>query len=198
MIPELTKPPYMSTGIKRRIKKTLKYLQPKLNVVNASLTPNCRYFDAKILDVGQWNYLTEAINQEFKVKVDNTAGDLDANFTIPRNDYNVIIYSHTIEHQFSPLHTLKRLKRNLSEDGRIYIFAPSGTLPRFLVGKGHYHEINEYCMGLLIRRAGLRLISTTKQRVYGAWWNYLLGVRPLLRLIITILSANTIIYEVKK
>ena len=190
MIPELTQPPYWSTGIRKRINKTIKYLDDRIS------------YGTPILDVGQENYLSKAMSATFKTVVDNTDGDLDSDFYIvndgERYYYDVIVYSHTIEHQFSPLHTLKLLKYHLSEDGRIYIFAPSGITFKFLWGKGHYHEIDEYRMRLLIKRAGLKLISVTRQRVYGSWWHYLLGIRPLMRLITTTLVGNTLIYEVEK
>lgn len=186
MIQELTKPPRLTQGVIKRIRKVINYLKDKIPA------------DAEILDIGQENHLTKALSAVLRKSVDNTTGDLDSCFVMPKDGYDIIIYSHTIEHQFSPLHTLGILKLHLYENGRMYIFAPNGCTFKFLWGKGHYHEIDQYRMGLLLKRAGLKLISTTKQRYFDAWWHYLLGVRPFLRLVVTLIDCNTIIYEVSK
>lgn len=160
-----------------------------------------RFFESKlkykkILDVGQRSPLTQALEQHFQVKIDSTEGDLDEQFDIPGRCYDVIIYSHTIEHQLSPLYTLQCLREVLHADGTIYIVVPDrevAGLSKILWSKGHYHEIDRYRMGLLIKRAHMFIHKTHR---YKSWRNpmfYTKGIRPLLRLFFEF----DLVYEIK-
>ena len=150
MLEELAKNPYINYGkfIDRyKTRKTLSFLKPILFYNNLS-----------VLDVGQHSPLTDEIEKYFNIKLDNTTGDLDVLFTMPKKNYDVIIYSHTIEHQFNPLYTLIKLKDALKNNGRIYIFVPDRNI-KLLWSKGHYHEIDTYRMYLICKRVGLQIIG---------------------------------------
>ena len=150
------------------IKNTLSYFKGKLNTKQV------------ILDIGSKGPLTEEIETLFNLKIDSTSGDLDIDFQIPNRKYDVVIYSHTIEHQFNPLFTLLKIRDVLTPDGRLYILLPERG--KLLWTKGHYHEIDEYRMRILLKRSGLEVESKVRQKIWRNWYYYLTGFRPLLRL----------------
>ena len=171
MLKQLTNDPYvgyLSKQTRTRIDQTIDYFRGKINS------------DMSILDVGQRSPLTSFLESKFNVKIDNTKGDLDDYFKIPGKIYDVIIYSHTIEHQFNPLHTLQILKKCMGVKSRLYIMIPERG--KLLWTKGHYHEIDDYRMRLLIERAGMKIISKKRYKVWRHWTQYLTGIRTLYRL----------------
>jgi len=171
MIEELSRDPYIKTEqTENVIQTTIDYLERKLPGIPASM-----------LDLGRRSPLTEAIEKRFNLAIYNTEGDLDTDFSIPggfRWDY--IMYSHTIEHQFNPLHTLLKLRNYMNSRTRLYIILP--TKPKFLWWEGHYHEIDRYRMGLLLKRAGLTIKSYERHRAWRNWRFYFTGIRPFIRL----------------
>jgi hypothetical protein len=144
-----------------------------------------------VLDIGQRSPLTDNIADKFNVLICNTAGDLDEAFTFPDYRYDSIIYSHTIEHQFSPLHTLVKLKMAMQPHTRLFIILPSRT--KLLWTLEHYHEIDRYRMQMLIERAGLQIVSYERRKRSRRWYSYLTGIRPFMRLF---LEYNAY-YEIK-
>lgn len=151
-----------------RFKKTLKFFENKLRP------------EMKILDVGNRNPLTDLLEDIFNVTIMSTTGDLDTDFEIPEGTYDVIIYSHTLEHQFNPLHSLLRLRDHMDQHSLMYLSLPDRG--KLLWAKGHFHEIDAYRFGLLMERAGFEIVSKQRDKVWRSPKQYLLGVRPLLRL----------------
>lgn len=103
-----------------------------------------------ILDIGQKSPLTDTIEETLHTKLDNTTGDLDFSFTAPKKAYDVIVYSHTIEHQFNPLFTLVEIYKLLKDDGTLFIMLPERG--KILWDRGHYHEIDAYRFKELVER----------------------------------------------
>ncbi len=96
------------------IKTTIEYL--KRNIQNKD----------KMLDLGRESPLTLRIRDELLLIVDNTDGDLDVMTLMPYGRYKYILYSHTIEHQFNPLHTLLELKQYvMRDDSVLFIILPN-------------------------------------------------------------------------
>ena len=166
------------------LKKTLEYFKGKLKSRMV------------VLDIGSDNPLSRAIRHKFKCYVLNTDGDLDENFFIPNYQYDAIIYSHTIEHQFNPLNTLLRIKQHMKPDSKLYILLPDRG--KMLWCKGHFHEIDEYRMGLLAKRSGFSIVSKTKQKVWRDWWFYFTGIRPLMRLLFEYHAVYELIFDKSK
>lgn len=135
-----------------------------------------------ILDIGQRSPLTDALSETFKnAEIYNTEGDLDENtFYIPDHDYDYILYSDTIEHQFNPLITLLKLHNFMNDNTLLFIVLPSRG--KLLWEKGRYHEIDYYRMQLLIQRACLKITDYQRMKARRIWYAYLLGIRPILRL----------------
>jgi len=138
--------------------------------------------ESRILDIGERNPLTGRIEEYFKCHIENTEGDLDVNFNIPSNNYSIILFSHVIEHLFNPLYTLLRIKRVMDNNTVLIILLPQRT--KLLWTKGHYHEIDNYRIRLLFKRAGLKVIHNRKDRINRGFWFYLTGLRPMLRLLL--------------
>lgn len=179
-LPELSRDPFITTEqTENVIATTLEYLSRKVSM------------RTWMLDVGRVSPLTLEVKEKFELQIVNTHGDLD-NIDLSYNSpFDYILYSHTIEHQFNPLHTLIELKKVMHSQTKMFIILPSK--PKFLWWEGHFHEIDHYRMTLLLKRAGLTVISYERHRVFRHWTFYLTGLRPMLRLF---LEYNDY-YEVK-
>ena len=148
----------------------------------------------RCLDVGPRSPLTEAIEKRMEWQIDNTTGDLDVEF-MPDHEhpyYDIITYSHTIEHQFNPLYTLFELKRYLVPGGRIYVALPQRG--KLLWVNHHYHEIDDYRIRLLFKRAGLKVMDRNVS-ILGPrpWYHYVRGFRAFARLFF----EKNVIYKLK-
>lgn len=169
MIPELAKTPWFDTyQLKRGNTDTVNYLRRK-------------GLSGSIIDIGQRSPLTEAIEKEMNTgAIATTSGDLDIMPFNHRVTFDYIIYSHTIEHQFNPLHTLLELRKVMHDQTRMFIILPQRG--KLLWDKGHFHEIDDYRMRLLLKRAGYEILSYERIKARRTWWFYFTGLRPLLRL----------------
>ena len=56
------------------------------------------YKGGNVLDVGEPNLLSSELEEKLDIKIDHTEGDLDFNFYSPKLNYDLIIFSHVIEH----------------------------------------------------------------------------------------------------
>ena len=178
LIEELSRDPFVETDQTLNvIDTTMKYLVRKSK------------YDGTMLDIGRESPLTKRVRAIYDVT--NTSGDLDTITFSSDIKYDYILYSHTIEHQFNPLHTLLELRKVMSEESVMYIILPNK--PKFLWWEGHFHEIDNYRMTLLLKRAGYEIISYERHRAWRNWKFYLKGIRPLLRVF---LEFNAY-YEVK-
>ncbi len=158
-------------AIKLHIGNTIKYLRNKFHRMNNS----------KILDVGQKSPLTEAMQKAFSFSIiDNTSGDLDYGFEIPNVNYDVVVFCHTLEHIFNPLYCLMRLKKVMKLDASMFIMLPRRG--KLLWYKRHFHEIDHYRFGLLMKRAGFKIVSWEHCKPWRSWYQYCTGLRPLYRL----------------
>jgi len=148
-----------------------------INIIKHYINP-----DSKILDIGERNPLTGRIEEYHKCKIENTEGDIDVNFSIPSDNYNIIIFSHIIEHIFNPLHALLRIKKVMNNNTVLIVALPQRT--KLLWTKGHYHEIDDYRIRLLFKRANLKVIRVYKDKIKREFWFYFTGFRPMLRLLL--------------
>ena len=169
MIAKFTQPPQ---GVPFHQKAILSYLKANEGVTNLLC-----------LDVGPRSPLTEAIEETMCWHVRNTIGDLDERFR-PQTTlrvFDVITYSHTIEHQFNPLFTLLELQRYLVPGGRMYVSLPQRG--KLLWVDHHYHEIDDTRIRLLFERAGLRVLDRNAT-ILGPrpWHHYIRGFRAMARL----------------
>ena len=138
-----------------------------------------KYSEKNILDIGERSPLTERIKEVFRFRLDNTHGDLDTKIDHSISGwYDLIIFSHVIEHLFNPLLALECIKNAMAFDGLLIICAP--IKPHYLPwGKGHFHELDEYRFKKLIDRAGLKIVRWERFRNGPLLAD--LGIRPILR-----------------
>ena len=145
-----------------------------------------------ILDIGERNPLTIKLEKRFNCKIDNTSGDLDIYFCSDKHEYDVILFSHVIEHLFNPLSCLLQIKTKLKDDGTLYIATP--RCPENLKlnwTTGHFHEFDEYRMGKLLKRAGFNIVDKTYYKRNIGGFN---GIRPILKKLL----YKNVIYTVVK
>jgi len=144
-----------------------------------------------VLDVGEESPLTLKM-RSMGYDVDNTDGDLDINFTAPRNNYFTIVFSHVIEHLFNPLYCLSELRKLLHENGKLIIAMPWCSVGlKIGFSKIQYHEIDEYRMRKLLRRAGFEIENIT---YYKRPRGRISGIRPLIKA----LMSKNVVYICKK
>ncbi len=149
-------------------RKTINYLKRK-NIAG------------KILDIGQESPLTSMISNNFDVWIDNTIGDLDGDFITPgSDDYDVVVFSHTLEHIFDPVHCLLEIKKVLKPRGDMFIFLPRRG--KLLWTPNHYHEIDHYRFQMLMKRTGFEIIGWEHHKAWRAPLQYFTGIRSLFRI----------------
>ena len=131
------------------------------------------------LDIGERNPLTKRLELEFSVEIDSTRGDLDKQLSCPKSKYDLVIFSHVIEHLFNPLVCLENIKQVLHPNGIMILACP--VKPHFLTwGKGHFHEMDSYRLEKLLKRAGFEILIWKKFRNIRTWKSFI-GIRPILR-----------------
>ena len=136
------------------------------------------YKGGDILDVGEPNLLSSELEEKLNVKIDHTEGDLDFIFYSPKLNYDLIIFSHVIEHLMNPLGCLTSLKERLTDNGKLIIAYPI----KFKKGRHHFHEIPLEDMKNLISKAGLKILDIEEHKVKN---NFNLGIRPIIKRIIS-------------
>jgi SAM-dependent methyltransferase len=134
-----------------------------------------------VLDIGERNPFTERIEARFSINIDSTQGDLDKELNTPCKGYDLVIFSHVIEHLFNPLFCLENIKLVMKPNALLIICTP--IKPHYLPsGRGHFHEMDEYRFRKLMDRAGLKIIRWEKFR-NGPFFADI-GIRPLLKKIL--------------
>jgi len=157
--------------LKVHIKNTIKYLMKNVNY----------YYTGNILDVGQRSPLTDAMRKVFKYSaIDNTTGDLDLDFKIPKDEYDLVVFCHTMEHIFNPLYCMLRLKEVMKSDSSMFVMLPRRG--KLLWYNRHFHEIDHYRFSLLMKRAGFKIINWEYCKPWRSWYQYFTGLRPFYRL----------------
>lgn len=148
-----------------------------------------------VLDIGYRNPLTERIEQARGIKIDSTDGDLDETLICPRENYDVVIFNHVIEHLFNPLLCLQNIRKVMKPAAMLIIGTP--VKPHFITpSKGHFHEMDEYRFRKLIKRAGFKIRDWKKYYVYkNITWRSFTGIRPFVRIFY---KCHSIIELIKK
>lgn len=169
--------PYQIDYIQRQhIRKTVEFFEYRLS--------------GDILDIGQRSPLTDELERHFDIKLDNTDGDLDFDFEISGKQYDIIIFSHTIEHLFNPLSALVKIRKVMTEKSELYIIYPQR--PHWIWASSHFHEIDDYRFRLLCDKAGLKIKQKDKIKI---WYQPdFKGIRPIFRWIAS-LFFNNVVYK---
>lgn len=144
----------------------------------------------KALDIGVRNPLTEVLENQYRIRIDNTNIDLDVGRLSGK--YATIFCFEVLEHLFNPLHFLMEARRVLEDDGRLFLSTPKGR-PHFLWFEHHFHEFHVRELKHLFERAGFAIVRLKYYRIRPLWRAFT-GFRPFLRLLV----ERKCIVELKK
>jgi len=135
---------------------------------------------AKVLEVGTMGPMIRHFKKIFKWdRVSCTGGlDLDYYVGIDQGHYDLIIFSHTIEHLCNPLTALESLRYMLNDRGRMIVALPQRK--RFQQHNHHFHEIDDKRMRYLFQKSGFEVIDYVKYNNPPAWWKVIGRIRPML------------------
>lgn len=133
-----------------------------------------------VLDIGERNLFTEILESRYNIPIYNTYGDLDTGMRVRDEAYGTrlydwVHYNNVIEHQFSPLFTLLKIKYRMNPWGKLILGCP--IKPTWITfSRCHFHEFDQYRFDKLIARAGFTVVDKIH------FWHELngIGVRNLL------------------
>jgi len=162
---------------------------------------------AVCLDVGERNPRMEYLRSVMNLNV-HQLNSQDLNFDyIPCNQgYNAVFVFEVIEHLQNPLWFMRQIKTVLRHNGSIYVILPNNS--RWLWHEKHYFEIPpRHFERWIVKPSGLRVVRS-KHITSINWRAYLIGIRPLFRLITgkttiktflrSLFAVKWTIYEIKK
>lgn len=159
-------------------------------------------------DMGEYNprikYLTEKMSLHIE-SIDN----FDFNFDELDRLYEckTIFAFEILEHLQNPLFFMKELHLGLSDIGSIYLIIPCN--PRWLWHEMHFFEMDKkHLEKWILAPLGLKIVRYKKIYFIASWKTYLIGIRPLWRVLTGKVSFRTFlrslfyiqyaIYEVKR
>lgn len=110
--------------------------------------------DAQLcLDIGGMkNMVGDYITDYFRFETKNTEGNLDWDYSAPKNIYDVVICLEMMEHLTSPGYFLWKLKEYINQDTQIFFTYPSR--PCFLWTHQHFHEYKPKRFRYLLKYCG--------------------------------------------
>jgi hypothetical protein len=151
-----------------RFRKTLRFLEE--NISESDM----------ILDIGRPNHLSEfMISRGYKVTNTPANADLDFDYDIVKENFDVVTAFEILEHMVSPfplLSSIKAQKLVASVPLKLW-FANAYWNPKDPFDR-HYHEFEPKQFHMLLNKAGWEVIKSEKWiiRSFGK-----IGIRPLLR-----------------
>lgn len=135
------------------------------------------------LDCGDRSGLTDMIEKEFQVEVENTKHDLNWKYySNCEYKYQNIFAFEVIEHLLNPLIFLIDLHKvitGLNGGTSLYLSTPINR-PKWMRNKEwHFHEFNYNELVYLFDVAGFKIMD--EKRINCTTWKMITGFRPLLR-----------------
>ena len=151
-----------------RFRKTIRFLEE--NISKSDM----------ILDIGQPNHLSGfMISQGYKVTNTSENADLDFDYDIVKENFDVVTAFEILEHMVSPfplLSSIKAPKLVASVPLKLW-FANAYWNPNDPFDR-HYHEFEPKQFHMLLNKAGWEVIKSEKWII----WSFdKIGIRPLLR-----------------
>ena len=133
-------------------------------------------------DIGEYNprikYIAEKMNLEIKT-IDKNDFNWDK---IKERDCKRIFAFEMFEHVQNPLFFMNELKKAVSNDGYIYVLLPCN--PRWLWHERHFFEMNrKHFEKWILNPLDLRIVRYKKIWHVASWKAYLIGFRPLWRVL---------------
>jgi hypothetical protein len=162
---------------------------------------------AVCLDIGEKNPRMEYLKEKMDMEViQYISSDLNFDTVLHKFDPDIIFCFEVMEHLQNPLLLMSRMKHAIWDSGSIYIIIPCN--PRWLWHEKHYFEIDRrHFDKWIVKPLGLRIVRY-KHITSINWRAYLIGVRPLFKVLTRKTTVRTFlrslfavqwtIYEIKK
>lgn len=158
-------------------------------------------------DIGEKNKFVRLLSERLGVKIESVEVP-DLNFdalVTEKSSYGTIFCFEVLEHLQNPLFLLSEIKKKMLPDTTLYLSMP--CKPMYLLGAHHYFEMKpDHFQKWLLTPLGMIITDKRKISFRRSWMEYLIGLRPLIRLfttkngwkeVLTTLFYNyTIIYKI--
>lgn len=177
----------------------------RVNAVIDFMQGGIRSFPAA--DIGEKNKFVELLSKRLGAKIESIeVADLNFDTLITERDfYGTIFCFEVLEHLQNPLFLLSEIKKKMLPDTILYLSMP--CKPMYLLGAHHYFEMKpDHFQKWLLTPLGMIITDKKKISFRRSWTEYLIGLRPLIRLfttkngwkeVLTTLFYNyTIIYKI--
>ena len=113
-----------------------------------------------------------------------------------QDEYKNVFCFEVLEHLINPLVFLNNLKSRLYDRSLVFITYPYQT--RFFKGKNHWKEFTKEEFKTLAELSGFKVVHYDSFRNYLTPMIYLSGIRPLIKLVMSILGLIKIQFYVLK
>lgn len=142
------------------------------------------------VDIGERNPRIEYIKDVMKIKV-KTIDKEDFNWDkIDESNLKIILALEMFEHVQNPLFFMKELKESLIDNGSIYVLLPCN--PRWLWHERHFFEMDrKHFETWVLNPLNLKIVRYKKIWHVASWRTYLIGFRPLWRVLSGDVSFRT-------
>lgn len=132
-------------------------------------------------DLGETNPRMEYLKKQIGIEVKQINTE-DFNFdTLPNETADAVFAFEVVEHLQNPLWFVSQLKK-LIDSGCIYIITPES--PKWLWHEKHFFEMKKrHFEKWILKPLGLRINRHKKIIFIPSWRNYLIGFRPLIKLL---------------
>ena len=133
-------------------------------------------------DIGEYNPRIKYIAEQMGLDI-RTLDAEDFNWCgIRARDCDNIFAFEIVEHLQNPLFFMNELKKILAKDGSIYILIPCN--PRPLWHEMHFFEMDrKHFEKWILAPLGLKIVRYKKIYFIASWRTYLIGFRPLWRVL---------------
>lgn len=133
-------------------------------------------------DMGEYNPRVKYISEQMKLCI-HTIDSFDFNWhVIDTGKCKTIFAFEIVEHLQNPLFFMNELKKALRKDGSIYLIIPCN--PRWLWHEMHFFEMDrKHFEKWILKPLSLEIVRYKKIWFFPSWKAYLIGIRPLLRLL---------------
>lgn len=133
-------------------------------------------------DIGEYNPRIKYIAEQMGLDI-RTLDAEDFNWCgIRARDCDNIFAFEIVEHLQNPLFFMNELKKTLTKDGSIYVLIPCN--PRLLWHEMHFFEMDrKHFEKWILAPLGLKIVRYKKIYFIASWRTYLIGFRPLWRVL---------------
>ena len=142
------------------------------------------------VDIGEYNPRIEYIKDVMGIRV-KTIDKEDFNWDeLGVSNLDIILALELFEHVQNPLFFMNELKKAVSQEGSIYVLLPCN--PRWLWHERHFFEIDrKHFEKWVVNPLGMKIVRYKKIWHVASWWTYLIGFRPLWRVLSGDVSFRT-------